>query len=227
MSDDSNNLPSGVMQFLKQEPLDKHRGASTLDIFEIELFAWYLRESELLIARMESEDLEYIHQQLNLGDSDSNDSGFVAVAYLTRRVRHSHVIYLTSLLEAVMKRACRRLTDALGNKNVPFLPKELKGDPWSTKKKALEKYAGLTISSEQWRPLQKLINIRNLLVHDNGTVDSIPMNRRNVLMATPGIRIVSDELEISEEYIARAHSNVMAFAEFLDQNISKAINQAN
>jgi hypothetical protein len=97
MTDDSNsNLPREIEKLLKGEGLGLLRNMKALDTYEIELFAWYLRETDSLTARMESEELQYVQQQADSGDPEPNDSGLVAAAYYSRRVRYSHVIYLAS-----------------------------------------------------------------------------------------------------------------------------------
>lgn len=126
-------------------------GSDTLDIFELELFDWYTRETEAVLGAMSAGEHAYIQEQINAGTLDINDSGAVAVDYYAKRLRYSHVIYLTSLLETCLERACATLTTALGKDAVPFGPDELMGDQWSTKLKFLERYGHFEIPGTSGR----------------------------------------------------------------------------
>lgn len=227
MTDDSNSkLPPEIQRLLKQAWLGGLRDTPALDTLEIELFAWYLRETDSLTSRMESEELEYVRQKSDSGDPEPNDSGLVVAAYYSRRVRYSHVIYLASLLETVMKRECRRLIVALGEQNVPFLPSDLKGDPWSAKRKVLEKYGHFEIPLDLWKPVQQLLDVRNVLVHDNGSTDSMHQDQRGAFAKIAGVRVVSEEFEISAEYVHIAFGAVKAITDFLDKKVRAVIGQA-
>src|SRR4029434_7759218 len=85
----------------------------TLDLYEIQLFDWYVKETEAVLNQMLSSEHAYIQEQIAAGVPDANDSGIVAVEYYTKRIRYSHVIYLTSLLETCLERACSNLTVAV------------------------------------------------------------------------------------------------------------------
>jgi hypothetical protein len=228
MFDEGSKLTPELKALLRREWLGQLRDRGVLDTFELELelFGWYLRETDELIVQMEVEEVACIREQLDAGDPEPNDSGIVAASYYARRVRYSHVIYLASLLESVMKRECRRLFVALGKPNVPFLWSDLKGDPWSAKRQFLEKYGHFEIEPMLWRPLQHLLNVRNVLVHDNGTVDSLSLDRRAAITKASGIDIISDELEIKAEYIQSAFEAVQKIARFLNENVRVVIDRA-
>lgn len=227
MSEDgSSNLPPELRALLRKKWLGGLRDEAVLDTFELELFSWYLRETNALIARMEAEEVAYVQRQYEAGDPEPNDSGIVAATYYARRVRYSHVIYLASLLESIMKRECGRLIAALGGKNVPFRPSDLKGDPWTAKRRFLEKYGHFEIEPDLWRPLQQLLDVRNMLVHDNGGVDSLRADQRAALAKVNGVQIVSDELEITAEYVQTAFEGVKRVASVLDAGIRLVIDRA-
>jgi len=114
-------------------------GSDTLDIFELELFDWYVKETESVLRQMLAGEHAYIQEQIAAGTPDVNDSGMVAVDYYGKRLRYSHIIYLTSLLETCLERACTTLTTAIGKDAVPFSLEDLGGDQWSKRRKFLER----------------------------------------------------------------------------------------
>lgn len=219
-------LPSELKKQLRAMQLAGLRDAQALDTYEVELFAWYVRETESLFAKMALEESEFLQQQLNSGIDEPNDSGFVAVSYYARRVRYSHVIYLTSMLEGIFRRESDRLTNALGEQNVPFAASELKDDLWTARRKVLERYGHFKIHSDIWDPIRTLLNVRNILVHNNGVTDSIHPDRLRALAKIPGIGISSGELEISPSYVQSAFSAVKNIANFLEKQVGSVIENA-
>ena len=139
MTDPKNELPEHLKERVRALLLDQ-LGKDTLDVFEIELCDWYFSKTEAVLTEMLSIERAYIQEQAATQAEDINDSGIVAVEYYTKRIRYSHVIYLTSLLETCLERACSKLTSAVGTKNIPFAFNELTGDQWSKKRKFLERY---------------------------------------------------------------------------------------
>jgi len=226
MSDEGSNLSSELKALLRREWLGQLRDDAVLDTFELELFRWYLLETDTLLTHMEAEEIAYVREQASAGDAEPNDSGIVAASYYARRVRYSHVIYLASLLESVMKRECQRLIGALGEQNVPFSPSELKGDPWSAKRKVLERYGHFEIDHDLWKPLQHLLDVRNVLVHDNGAIDLLKPDQKAAMTKARGISIASGELEIDAAYVQEAFESLQKIARYLDKNVSDVIDRA-
>ncbi|MFI5366940.1 MAG: hypothetical protein ACHQ4J_15100 [Candidatus Binatia bacterium] len=219
------NLPPEIKSLLKRECLEGLRDGSTLNTYELELFAWYLHETDSLTQRMQQEELHYVREQSDAGDPEPNDSGLVAAAYYSRRARYSHVIYLASLLEASMKRECQRLIAAIGEHNVPFRAADLRGDPWTRKRKFLEGYGDFKIPSSTWTPVQKLLNVRNVLVHDNGSTESMKEDQISALAKIPGITIFAGEVEVGPEYLLGAFQAVKGLVSFLHEKVSVVIDQ--
>ena len=89
------------------------KSQQSLETYELDLFEWFRKETEGTLEMMDTDERAYIQQQLVEGVDDVNDSGTQAVDYYRKRMRHSHVIFLASLLEGAMKRECDRLAKAL------------------------------------------------------------------------------------------------------------------
>jgi hypothetical protein len=89
---------------MRKEVLRHLRERSSFDIYELELFEWYISETEQLLETMLEGERQYIAEQVDAGREDINDSGIVAVEYYTKRIRYSHVIYMASLLEVFLER---------------------------------------------------------------------------------------------------------------------------
>lgn len=85
-----------------------------------ELFEWYTKETTKLINEMMSTEHAYIQQQIDADVEDINDSGVLPVDYYLKRVRYADVIYMASLLERYLDKACDRLINAIGKHNVLF-----------------------------------------------------------------------------------------------------------
>ncbi|CDH45917.1 hypothetical protein [Candidatus Contendibacter odensensis] len=147
MKKDEQKTPEAIESesFFRKMMLDNLKSTSTIDGYELQLFDWYIRETEQLIAGMLSAEKTYIQEQIDAGAEDINDSGIVAAEYHLKRVRYSHVIYMTSLLEIFLERSCEKLTNIIGKQNMPFNVGDLQGDPWSVKRKFLERYGKFEI----------------------------------------------------------------------------------
>src|SRR5450759_2006041 len=98
MKEQEDNLSQEMKTYLRALMLEG-MGTETLDLYEIELFVWYAKETEAVLEKMLSSEVAYIREQSTQGNPEINDSGIVAVDYYARRIRYSHVIYLVSLLE--------------------------------------------------------------------------------------------------------------------------------
>lgn len=199
---------------------------NTLDIYEIELFDWYIRETEAVVVQMLSTEREYIQEQIIAGVPDINDSGMVAVEYYTKRMRYSHIIYLTSLLETCLERACSNLTLAVGKEVMPFGLSELSGDQWSRKRKFLERYGHFELPKELWSEVQVLISVRNYLVHENGSTANVPDDQRNALNKRPGIDINGYEFKIDEAFVQHAYQAVKSFVQAVEERVGEVIQRA-
>jgi len=202
-------------------------GNDTLDIYEIELFDWYVKETEAVLNRMLSSENAYIQEQIAAGTPDINDSGVVAVEYYTKRMRYSHVIYLTSLLETCLERACSNLTIAVGKGTMPFALAELTGDQWSKKRKFLERYGHFELPKDLWSELQVLISVRNTLVHENGNTANLPGDQRTTLQKRPGLDIEGREFKIEEAYIRHAFQAMKSFVQAVEERVGEVIRRAN
>lgn len=128
---DDHQIPDAVKRSLRTMLLSQMKGTPALDIYEFELFDWYVKGTETLLSGMLSSERAFIQEQVQSGAEDINDSGMVAVEYYLKRVHYSHVIYMASLLETFLERSCTALTTAVGEQNLPFTTAELKGDQWS------------------------------------------------------------------------------------------------
>jgi hypothetical protein len=199
------------------------RSAQSVGEFERELFAWYQKESEAMLERLQAEEVKYIQEQVAAGYEDLNDSGLLATDYQARRVRYSHVIYLASMLETVLKRECHRLALALGDQGAPFSPAEIRGDQWTSKKKFLERFGHFEIPDTMWSPVRHLTTVRNILVHDNGAADLSSSASAATVRGIPGIRESAGELEVGAEFVADAFASACSLIDYLRERVSEVI----
>jgi hypothetical protein len=201
-------------------------GSDTLDHFELGLFEWYVRETEAVLANMLMAEQTYIQEQIAGGVPDINDSGMVAVDYYTKRSRYSHIIYLTSLLEDCLARACTKLQQAVGDGAIPFALTELSGDQWTKKRKFLERYGHFDLPKVLWRENQTLILVRNVLVHENGRTANLKDDQRRQLEQQPGIGVDGYEFKIEESYVRHAYHAVTEFVKAVENGVGEVIERA-
>jgi hypothetical protein len=200
--------------------------SSTLDIYEIELFEWYVKETESVLDGILATERAYIEEQTSSGIEDVNDSGMVAVEYYIKRIRYSHVIYLTSLVETCLERACSALTSHMRAEELPFGLNELAGDQWSKKRKYLERYGRFEFPRASWSAIQVLILVRNYLVHENGSTANLKPDQKKSLQKYLGLRIDGHEFAIERTYIDRAFQAVRSFVETLEAEMTRAVRRA-
>jgi hypothetical protein len=200
--------------------------SDTLDHFELGLFEWYVRETEAVLSTMLTTEQTYIQEQVASGVPDINDSGMLALEYYTKRSRYSHIIYLTSLLEECLARACEKVRQAIGNQSIPFELSELSGDQWTKKRKFIERYGRFTLPTLIWCELESLILVRNVLVHENGRTASLKANQRKQLEKQQGIDLDGYEFKLEESYVRHAYMAVREFVKALESGVSEVINRA-
>ena len=202
--------------------LGQLRNTSALDVYELELFDWYVRKTEDLLDEMLSAERTYIQEQIDSGPEDINDSGMVAVEYYLKRVRYSHVIYMASLLETFLERSCGRLTTVIGAQNLPFTSAELKGDQWSVKRKVLERYGKITVPEDVWSEIQALILLRNNLVHDNGSTSELKPNEKAVIAKRAGVKLSGYEIVLEAEYVRSAFEAIKSLVQFVESRLGES-----
>lgn len=149
--------------------LEQSKGDDLLDYEELNLFEWYTRESASTLERMRGDVEAYISEQRRaiLDDLELDDSGRIAMDYYLSRARYADIVYLTSLLENYLSKASEKLEWVIGDNNVNFRPRELRGNKWERHKTFLERHGVSEFPKEPWGKLEKLINIRNDVVHNN------------------------------------------------------------
>ncbi len=225
MSKPDKELPEHLKKSLRTLMLTQMSN-DTLDRYEIELFDWYIKETETVLNKMLSSERAYIQEQVATGVPEINDSGIIAVEYYIKRIRYSHVIYLASLLESCLERACSKLIIAVGHEIVPFGPTELKGDQWSRKFKFLERYGDFQIPKDLWAEPKMLISVRNYLVHENGNAANVPDDKRNEMKKYPGLDIEGTEFNIEEAFVRLASQAVRSFVQSIEERIEEVIRKA-
>jgi hypothetical protein len=222
--DQSSNIPLALRKSL----LEQMKGEDVLNFDELSLFEWYVSEQTKVIDLMITEERAYIKEQVDAGLDlgDVNDSGMVAVEYYIKRARYADVIYLTSLLELYLARASKKLERILGDHNVTFRPNELTGNKWVRHKKFLEGYGKFAFPNDPWTTLLSLIEVRNILVHENGdttVTQSITMSK---ILQSPGLKAERGELEIEDAYISHCLSAFRCLVEHANGQINQSIERA-
>lgn len=223
---DDQQIPEAVRKSIKAMRLKQLKGTPTLDIYELELFDWYAKETEELLNRMLSAGRSYIQEQLNTEAEEINDSGMVAVDYYLKRIRYSHVIYLTSLLETCLERACDTLTKAVGKQNLSFEVTELRGDQWVHEAEVSRKVWRFEIPEEMWSAIQVLISIRNNLVHDNGDTNTLKANEKIAIAKWPGIKLNGNEVVIEPPLVGHAFEAMKSLTSFVEDRLAEVIDRA-
>lgn len=199
---------------------------STIDVFELELFDWYQQETEMVVRGMLAAEHEGMRKQTARGVEDVNDSGIVAAEYYTKRIRYSHVIYLTSLLETCLERACSVLRTVIGDENILFELRELSGDQWSKKRKFLERYGRFELPRDDWSEIEVLTSVRNCLVHDNGNPLGLSQKAREAVGQRPGIDIEGYEVRIEEAFIRHSYEAVRSFVHSVEKRLKEVVQRA-
>ena len=174
---------------------------SGLEYEEFSLFEWYAKETDSLIASMRQAEAAELRRQQAAGVEVLNDSGMVAVDYFERRTRYSHVIFLASVFEGYLTRACGNLARVLNPAEMPFALEELVGEKWIKRRRFLERYGRFTLTSDEWAVADELARVRNVLVHENGSVASLSDKQRAELESRPGLKLEAYELVIESQYV--------------------------
>ncbi|HEJ3685335.1 hypothetical protein [Pseudomonas aeruginosa] len=218
-----------IPDYLKKE-MRKHflkglKENKPMDTYALDLFQWFRQETEDTWQQMDAEEQAYIKEQVNSGAAEVNDSGILATEYYRKRMRASHVIFLASLLEGVMKQECDRVILALPNQ-VMFKPSELKGDAWSSRRTFLERHGNFSIPVGLWKPIESLLAVRNALAHHSGEVHLLTSQQISQLKNITGVAVDSNELEIDVKFLDNASRSVKDIAEYLHSQIDNMIDRA-
>ncbi|MEA3642898.1 MAG: hypothetical protein VBE63_23580 [Lamprobacter sp.] len=218
-------IPNHLKRAMREHFLSELKGRHSLETYELDLFWWFRRETEETWLQMDVEEQKYIQEQIAAGAEEINDSGIVTVDYYRKRMRFSHIIFLTSLLESGMKRECNRLTIALHEK-ILFKASDLKGDPWSARKVFLERYGSFQTPNDLWDPIKKLLAVRNALVHHNGEVSMLTKDQAAALGKIPGIDVKRSEIDIDVSYVDQASESVRKIMKFLHDKTNSVVDRA-
>lgn len=218
-------IPDYLKNSMRKHFLSGLKGHRSLETYELDLFGWFRRETEETWAQMDAEEQKYIQEQIATGAEEINDSGVLAVGYYSKRMRHSHVIFLASLLEGAMKRECDRLSIALGEK-ILFKPSELKADPWSARKIFLERHGSFQTPGDLWDSIKDLLALRNALVHHNGEISLLTKEQIAVLGKIAGVDVARSEIGIEASYLDLATESVRTLMEFLHESTNSVIDRA-
>lgn len=212
-------------KFSREMHLKALLGDQAVDSFELELFEWYAKETDDLLEKSLHEEIEYLNKQYGSGyDYERiNDSGIMAVEYYAKRIRGSHAIYLTSLLETFLKRSCSRLECAIGTQNLPLSLSKIKGNQWERKRKFLEECGGFSVPDAIWSEVHALILIRNNLVHDNGETCALKEEFKILIASKIGVSIERSEIAIEKEYINHAFDVMKSLFRYIDEQIKGVI----
>ena len=218
-------IPDYLKNAMRGHFLAGLKGHRSLETYELDLFRWFVNESEETWACMDAEEQKFIQEQIAAGAEEINDSGIVATDHYRKRMRSSHAIFLTSLLESAMKNECDRLTAALDRK-VFFKPSELKGDPWSARRTFLERHGSFQVAEELWAPIKELLAIRNALVHHGGETSQLPSDQVSMLGKIHGVDVTRSEIGLEATYVEQASEAVRNLMEFVHNSTNAVIDRA-
>ena len=218
-------IPEYLKPVMRKRFLAGLKNSHSLDTYELDLFRWFRTETEATWAQMDSEERQYIQEQVDSGVEEVNDSGILATDYYRKRMRTSNIIFLASLLESAMKRECERVCLALGD-DILFKPSDLKGDPWVIRKVFLEKYGSFQIPDNLWDPIKKLLALRNAFAHHNGEVSLLTKEQILNFSKITGVDLSSSDISIHVSYIDSVSDSVHEIMEFLHEKINLVIDRA-
>lgn len=188
------------------------RHMPAVDGDELELFAYYLKDSEARIGEMEGAE-----------PRDPDNSGLVVASYFARRIRYSHVVYLYSLLEEILKRECARLHSLDGGR-FPVPPAEKP----HLMKQYLESNAGFKVPKDISDSTRRLGDVRHVIVHNNGYVD-MDVDKRSQrlvrLRTMPGINLVDEAIEVELGFLETSLAGISAFERLLHEQFGRMVDQ--
>ncbi|WP_405237555.1 hypothetical protein [Lentisalinibacter orientalis] len=223
MDNDDLELPEYLKNRIDKEFRKEVAATSFLPLYELSLFRWHIEETEALYEKMRKTELAYIGQQSNLNVEVINDSGMIAIDYFYKRIRYSDVIYLVSLLESALEAACSRLKAVLPEDSVLFEVRNLAGQKWERTRLYLEAYGRFARPKRLWKPIIRLINLRNAIVHDNGSTLGLNRQRRRAIEKCDGVRVSDGQISVTAEYVQCAVNDLEALLSYYQDNVATAI----
>lgn len=223
---DKLEIPPGLRSRFRREFLMSIENKAGIDQDETELFDWFVQETDGMIDSMLATERTVIQEQVDSGREDINDSGLVAVGYFAKRMRYSHVIFLTSLFETYLDHACTMLRNVIGEGNMPFTLEELAGDKWSKRRRFLQRYGHFEVKQTKWETVEVLTLIRNVLVHENGRTTGITEKNRKRLDQHPGLRLDGYEVIVEPEFIKAMSSELKLLINEIHAEIQKVASRA-
>ena len=226
MDNDEFEIPPYLKKIFEQELLEAEGNGSYSNLHELGLFKWHLNETEALHKQMYDAELKYIQEQDRANVDTINDSGMIPVDYFLKRARYADVVYLTSLLETILDRQCQRLTMALPAVNISFSLDELSGNKWVKRRKYLERYGNFDHPKSLWKPVNRLITLRNSIVHDNGDVDALSKNDRDSLTKCPGLSLNRIEISIDRLYVDTVVAVLEKLTQYYDKHVSEVVQRS-
>ncbi|MDJ0709568.1 MAG: hypothetical protein QNJ14_04210 [Woeseiaceae bacterium] len=221
------DLPFEIPDYLKarfEADLRREYASEPLfDYYELSLFKWHLQETENLNKRMHDAALQYIREQVDNDVDIVNDSGMLPVEYFYRRVRYSDVVFMVSLLESLLEKACMRLRQLLPRVD---MPENFSGGKWRGPQQFLERYGEVQTPENLWEPVKRLIDVRNLIVHDNGSAEPLGDDGRKELSKCAGLSIKGGRVEVSPEYVERAIDDIELLIQHYEEGIRQTVERA-
>jgi hypothetical protein len=218
-------IPDYLKHSMRGHFLSGLKGHRSLETYELDLFRWFRNESEDMWAKLDADEKKYIKEQVAAGAEEINDSGILATDYYRKRLRSSHAIFLTSLLESAMRKECDRLILALGQQ-ILFKPSEPKAEPWSARRIFLERYGSFQIPEELWAPVKDLLAIRNALIHHGGEISLLASDQVAALGKIPGVDVTRSEVGLEAAYVDQASESVGRLMEFIHDKTNTVIDRA-
>ncbi len=112
------------------------------------------------------------------------------------------------------------------DKNISFSLDELSGNKWVKRRKYLERYGKFDHPNSLWKPVNKLITLRNSIVHDNGDVDALIKNDRDSLTECPGLNLNRFEISIDRLYVDSAVAALEKLTRYYDKHVSEVVQRS-
>lgn len=189
-----------------------------LDDEELGLFRWHVGMTESLIAKLTKSATKTTARQLALRDDCAGD-GWIPVDYFVKRIRYGQIIYLVSLVETFLTKAYERLEVVVGKQTSPIRLDKFSRQNLDKRREFLERYGNFSFPAEHWQEIEKMIRIRNILVHQNGAVKQ---KDDKLLQEVPGAHVIDRELVLDASYISACSSTIGNFFRCIEAELYNA-----
>jgi len=223
MSDNSRDRAQ-IESILRKMELRRLSASSLLNSDELALLECYIEKNEQWVDHAKAEEQAHIQSQYCSPDG-VNEYGMIAIRHFERRLRYSHVIYLTSVLDSLLEKACEHLVKIRGNQNLPFKAEDLKGERHEAQMRFLTACGCIDLPGDLVKFIEKLYALRRVIVVANGNPARLEklMGSKWSPIPIDGIHIHGEDIEIGGKYIQAAIAAIREAAEHIEKGMRSLV----